>query len=282
MQRRLERLRRNSAPVAPVRAASHNARSMPRPKPNATPDDLAFGINPCAMALDAGVVRALLYLEGTRNPRVLDLVRRASGLRLPVTPVDERRLDELTASGVHQGVLVRLAPLPPLDLAAATRDQARPSLVLLLDSITDPQNVGAILRAAVAVGVDAIILPRRRGALLTPGVHRASAGLSFVAPVAAPANLAQAARHLKDSGYWVVAAAADEASQPATGFDWPKRTALILGSEGEGVGRLLLDLSDFRVALPMDPRVESLNVAVACGALAYLWKRQWGSPGPAA
>lgn len=252
---------------------------MPRPKPNATPDDLAFGINPCAMAIEYGAARSLTYLRETRNERVLELVARAGEAGLAVNEADERRLDELTGHGVHQGVLVRLKNLEPTDLASVTRDRARASLVILLDRVTDPQNLGAVLRTAVAVGADAIVLPGRRGALLTPGVHRASAGLSFIAPVAAPTNLAQAVQKLKDADYWVVAADAGEGSAPATAFDWPRRTALVLGSEGEGVGRLLLDLSDFRVALPMDPRVESLNVGVACGALAYLWKRQWGANG---
>lgn len=247
-----------------------------RPKPNATPDDLAFGVNSSEMAFAAGAVRSLHYLEGTRNERVLSLARRAGDAGIAVQAVDLRRLDELTGGGVHQGVLVRLRELEPVDLAGvARRDPHGSSLVILLDSVTDPQNVGAVLRTAVAVGADAIVLPRRRGALLTPGVHRASAGLSFIAPVAAPLNLAMAVRMLKDAGYWVVAADAGEGSQPATAFDWPKRTALILGSEGEGIGQLLVRESDFRVALPMDPRVESLNVGVACGALCYLWKRQW-------
>jgi 23S rRNA (guanosine2251-2'-O)-methyltransferase len=247
-----------------------------RPKPNATPDDLAFGVNPCEMALAAGAVRSLLYLADTRNERVLALVERAGQAGVASQAVDLRRLDELTGAGLHQGVLVRLRALEPVDLGAvASREPQAASLVLLLDSVTDPQNVGAVLRTAVAVGADAIVLPRRRGALLTPGVHRASAGLSFIAPVAAPQNLALALRTLKEGGYWVVAADAGEGSQPATTFDWPKRTAVILGSEGEGVGQLLLRESDFRVALPMDPRVDSLNVGVACGALSYLWRRQW-------
>ena len=135
--------------------------------------------------------------------------------------------------------------------------------------------MGAILRTAVAVDAAAVVFPPRRGALLTPGVHRASAGLSFFAPVTAPRNLAQAVATLKEAGFWVVAADAGPGSQPATAFDWPQRTALILGSEGEGVGQLLLRESDFRVALPMDPRVDSLNVGVACGALCYLYRRRW-------
>jgi len=246
-----------------------------RPKPNATPDDLAFGINPCVMALETGAAKSLMYFRDTKNERALDLVERARARGLAVTPVDAARLDELTANGVHQGVLVRLRATEPVDLDAVARQAGEASLVLLLDRITDPQNLGAILRTAVAVGVDAVVLPFRRGALLTPGVHRASAGISFIAPVAAPQNLAMAIRTLKEAGYWVVAADAGEGSQPATSFDWPRRTALILGSEGEGVGHLLRRESDFAVALPMDPRVESLNVGVACGALAYLWRRQW-------
>lgn len=251
-----------------------------RPKPRATPDDLAFGINPCSMALETGAARSLMYFRDTKNERVLDLVERAEAAGLTVTPIDPARLDELTDSGVHQGVLVRLRAFKPIDLATVAREAGEASLVLLLDRITDPQNLGAILRTAVAVGVDAVVLPLRRGALLTPGVHRASAGISFIAPVAAPQNLAMAVRTLKEAGYWVVAAQAGEGSQPATSFDWPKRTALILGSEGEGIAQLLLRESDFAVALPMDPRVESLNVGVACGALAYLWRRQW-EPKPA-
>lgn len=248
-----------------------------RPKPNSTPDDLAFGINACGMALSAGAVRSLMYLEGTRNERVLDLAALARAQGISVQPVDLFRLDQLTAGGVHQGVLVRLKALEPFDLDSLAKHPERPSLVLLLDSVTDPQNVGAVLRTAVAAGVEAIILPHRRGALLTPGVHRASAGVSFLAPVAAPTNLARSLRDLKEAGYWIVAADAGENAVDATKFDWPKRTALILGSEGSGVGHLLRELSDFAVALPMDPRVESLNVAVACGSLAYLWRRQWPS-----
>ncbi len=246
-----------------------------RPKPNSTPDDLAFGINPCSVALEVGAVKSLHFLRETRNERVLALVDEAERLNVAVNPVDLGRLDELTAQGVHQGVLVRLRELEPIDLKAVARAAKAASLAVLLDGITDPQNVGAILRTCVAVGVDAVVLPLRRGALLTPGVHRASAGVSFFAPVAAPQNLAMAIATLKEAGYWVVAADAGEGSQPATAFDWPMKTALVLGSEGEGISHLLRKESDFAVALPMDARVESLNVGVACGALSYLYRRQW-------
>lgn len=246
-----------------------------RPKPNSTPDDLAFGVNACAMALEAGAAKRLLYFEGTHNDRVLGLVDTATRQGIAVEAVDTPRLDELTGSGVHQGVLVRLRNHEAADLRAIARGAKEASLVILLDRVTDPQNMGSVLRTAVAVGADCIVVPPRRGAPLTPGVHRASAGLSFIAPVAAPQNLASAIRDLKEAGYWIVAAEAGEGSQDATTFDWPQKTALILGSEAGGIGQLLRRESDFAVALPMDSRVESLNVGVACGILAYLWRRQW-------
>lgn len=234
------------------------------------------------MALQTGAAKSLLHFRDTRNERVLALVEEARGQGLNVQPVDVARLDELTADGVHQGVLVRLRNTEPADLGAIARNAGQASLVLLMDRVTDPQNLGAVLRTAVAVGVDAIVLPPRRGALLTPGVHRASAGLSFIAPVCAPQNLNMAIKLLKESGYWVVAADTGEDSVSATAFDWPAKTALIMGSEGEGIGALLRRESDFVVALPMDPRVESLNVGVATGALSYLWRRQHpGSSQPA-
>ena len=232
------------------------------------------------MALETGYAKSLLYFAGTRNDRVLDLVERAEAAGLRTEAVDSFRLDQLTGEGVHQGVLVRLRDVEPVDLRAVAKQAGKASLVIVLDRVTDPQNLGAVLRTAVAVGVDAVVLPLRRGALLTPGVHRASAGLSFVAPVAAPQNLAMALRTLKEANYWIVAAATGEGSQSATTFDWPARTALVMGSEGEGVGELLKKESDFSVELPMDPRVDSLNVGVATGALGYLWRRQWPVPSP--
>ena len=243
-----------------------------RPKPRATPDDLAFGVHACEQALRQGVARRLLYAEGAANRRVTALVEVAAAQGLPVEAVEPERLAELTGGGVHQGVLVRLRQLPTVSLP---REANGPSLALVLDGVTDPQNTGAVLRVAVATGAEVVVLPPRRGVALTPGVHRASAGLSFLAPVAAPQNLARALALLKEAGYWVVAASPGEGAEDATAFDWPERTALVLGGEERGVSRLLGEVSDFRVALPMDDRVESLNVGVACGALVYLWRARW-------
>ncbi len=243
-----------------------------RPKPRATPDDLAFGVHACAIALREGLAKRLLHAEGASNRRVAALAAEAAGQGLPVEAVEAERLAELTGGGVHQGVLVRLRRAPA---AALPREVAAPSLAIVLDGVTDPQNTGAVLRVSVAVGAEVVVLPPRRGATLTPGVHRASAGLSFLAPVAAPQNLAHALGRLKEAGYWVVAASPGDGAADATAFDWPDCTALVLGGEERGVSRLLREVSDFRVQLPMDSRVESLNVGVACGALAYLWRARW-------
>ncbi len=243
-----------------------------RPKPKSTPDDLAFGVHACEQALRQGVAKRLLHAEGASNRRVAALAEEATAQGLPVEAVDPERLDELTGRGVHQGVLVRLRRLPA---ASIPRKATGPSLALVLDGVTDPQNTGAVLRVAVATGAEVVVLPPRRGVALTPGVHRASAGLSFLAPVAAPQNLARALAQLKEAGYWVVAASPGEGAEDATTFDWPDCTALVLGGEERGVSRLLNEASDFRVQLPMDSRVESLNVGVACGALAYLWRARW-------
>lgn len=243
-----------------------------RPKPKSTPDDLAFGVHACEQALLQGVAKRLSHAEGASNRRVAALVEKATEQGLPVEVVDAERLDELTGGGVHQGVLVRLQRLPAASIPSKATG---PSLALVLDGVTDPQNTGAVLRVAVATGAEVVILPPRRGVALTPGVHRASAGLSFLAPVAPPQNLARALAQLKEAGYWVVAASPGEGAEDATSFDWPDCTALVLGGEERGVSRLLNEASDFRVQLPMDDRVESLNVGVACGALAYLWRARW-------
>ena len=245
-----------------------------RPKPNATPDDLAFGVHASELALRQGLAKRLLYAEGASNRRVAALVEEATNQGLPVEAVEPDRLAELTGGGVHQGVLVRLRRLPTTSIPHRV---SAPSLAVVLDGVTDPQNTGAVLRVAVAVGAEVVVLPPRRGVALTPGVHRASAGLSLLAPVAAPQNLARALAQLKEAGYWVVAASPGDGAEDATAFDWPDRTALVLGGEERGVSRLLNEASDFRVALPMDGRVESLNVGVACGALAYLWRARWPS-----
>jgi len=242
------------------------------------PDDIAYGINPVTVALERGLARRLIVVprvDGSYSERVRRLIDWAVELGLPVEVTDEARMAQLTRDGVHQGVACRIRLPEPLALeeVAARLRELKSGLVLLVDQVTDPHNLGAIIRTACAVGTAAVVLPGRRTATLTPSVHKASAGMSLIAPLVVGRNLAQAAGALKEAGCWVVAAQPGEGSENALTFDWPEKTALIVGSEGAGISELMLKLSDFRVHLPMEPGVESLNVNAATAALCYLWKR---------
>lgn len=248
-----------------------------KPKPKSAPTQVAYGIHACQAALNAGYVRNLIFQEDNSNKRVTKLAEEASLLGISVEKGTLKQLNALSGEGVHQGILVRLSKLPNYDLRTLIANPPPLSLAFVLDSVTDPQNVGALLRVAVATKASAVVLSQRKGALLTPGVHRASAGLSFFAPVTAPGNLVGAVKDLKAAGFWIVAADSSDEAQDATKFDWPEKTALILGSEERGVRPLLLRESDYHVRLPMEQQVESLNVAVASGALAYLWKQRWAT-----
>jgi len=141
--------------------------------------------------------------------------------------------------------------------------------VLVLDEINDPQNLGAILRAAECFGVLGVIMSRNRGAGITPVVTKASAGASEIVTVVPVANVADAVRKLKAAHFWIVAADSSPGGVDLPGFDCPARTALVVGSEGRGVQRLLLDQSDFRVRIPMVGQVDSLNVAQATAVCLY-------------
>lgn len=247
------------------------------------PDDIAYGINPVSVALERGLARRLIVVpraDGSYSERVRRLIDRAAELGIAVEVTDEARMAQLTRDGVHQGVACRIRLPVPLALEeVAARLRELPSgLVLLLDQITDPHNLGAIIRTACAVGAVAVVLPGRRTATLTPSVHKASAGMSLIAPLVVGRNLAQALEALKDAGCWAVAAQPGEESESALTFDWPKKCALIVGSEGAGISELLLKLADFRVHLPMEQGVESLNVNAATASLCYLWKRSLAVP----
>ena len=177
-----------------------NARGQrKKPKPKSAPTQVAYGIHACQAALSAGYVRNLIFQEDTSNKRVTKLTEEASLLGIPVEKGTLKQLNALSGEGVHQGILVRLSKLPNYDLRTLIANPPPLSLAFVLDSVTDPQNVGALLRVAVATKASAVVLSQRKGALLTPGVHRASAGLSFFAPVTAPGNLVGAVKDLKAS-----------------------------------------------------------------------------------
>lgn len=239
------------------------------------------GINPVDGALgnDAERVRELVIEQGQRNARVQELAERAKALRIPVHLRPRAELDKLAGEARHQGVAA-LYEAPPMTHEHALADLLErdgvDTLLLVLDGVTDPHNLGACLRSAAAAKVTAVIVPKDRAVGLTPVVRRASAGGADRVPLIAVTNLARTLRELKDAGVWITGLAGDtEAS--IYGVDFRGPAALVLGSEGEGIRRLTRELCDFVAKIPMPGSMESLNVSVATGVALFEVLRQRGS-----
>lgn len=241
-------------------------------------DSWIVGINPVEGALsnDAERVKEVLIEQGQRNARVLELAERAKELRIPVNHRPREQLDKVAGEARHQGVAA-LYEAPPLahenDLAALLERDGSNTLVLVLDGVTDPHNLGACLRSSAAAKVTAVIVPKDRAVGLTPVVRRASAGGADRVPLIAVTNLARTLRELKDAGVWITGLDGDtETSIYAVDFKGP--VALVLGGEGEGMRRLTRELCDFVAKIPMPGNMESLNVSVATGVVLFEALRQ--------
>lgn len=231
---------------------------------------IIYGLNPVREALRAGRVREL-RIAGTSS-RVADLERLASRAGVPVRRVPAAVLARTTSGGSHQGVTAEVDTPPDLTLEALLGQAGSPLLLVVLDGIEDPQNVGAILRVVDAAGVDGVVRQTRRAASLG-SVARSSAGALAHVRLASVVNLARALDELKDAGVWTVGLEAD--GEPLyEGVDLTLPTALVLGSEGKGLRRLVRERCDRVVSLPQLGRVNSLNVAVAAGVAVYEAIRQ--------
>jgi 23S rRNA (guanosine2251-2'-O)-methyltransferase len=188
---------------------------------------------------------------------------------LEIVTVERAEIDRrLGAEAVHQGLALSVAPLPRLDLRRACVPEPGRNLVLMLDQIGDPHNVGAILRTAAAFEVRAVIMAERRAAPLGGAVAKAASGALDLVPVVEVVNLARALDDLAGLGYWRVALDG-HADQPIDAAPDAENLVLVLGAEGEGVRRLVREHCDFSVRLPIAPAMESLNVSVACGIALY-------------
>lgn len=197
--------------------------------------------------------------------------------QLSVERIDAHALKRLVGDVVHQGVTAEIAPLAPWDeddlLAALSA--VRAPILLALDGVQDPHNLGACLRTADACGALAVIVPRDRAAQLTPTVRKVAAGAADATPVVAVTNLSRTLKLLKEAGLWVVGADAAAEAQ-ADGVDLKGPVVLVLGAEGAGLRQLTRQNCDFLVRLPQLGAVESLNVSVAAGMLLYETARQRG------
>ncbi len=174
-------------------------------------------------------------------------------------------LSKLVGSDSHQGIVAEVKRREPLPLKTFLAEEH--SFVLMCDSIADPHNFGAILRAAECFGVDAVVYSKNRNVALTPVVSKVSMGASELVPLIEVSNLADTLKKLQDGGFWAVAAEVKEGAQPLGQFTYPEKTVLILGAEGRGVQPLLSKRADMSVYIPMKGQIDSLNVSQATAVL---------------
>jgi len=273
---------RVSHPAARRKAASERraAAAPKRPRSGAPSSvkgaeaEVVCGRNAVVEALRAEVPASTLYVA-TRidaDDRVREVLRTASARGLALMEVTKPELDRLTGGAVHQGLAIQVPPyayVHPEDLLEAAEEAGRAPLIVALDGVTDPRNLGAVLRSAAAFGADGVLLPERRAAGVTASAWKVSAGAAARVPVARATNLVRALTSLKEAGCFVVGL---DGEGPAPIGELELATSplvLVAGSEGKGLSRLVRETCDVVAAIPIASSVESLNAAVATGIALY-------------
>ena len=233
---------------------------------------IIYGINPVLEALRAGRVRALRVGERA-DDRLKQLLALAGERGVRVTRVPADVLERESRRGVHQGVIADVAESKDYSVDELIRGAAGAPLIVVLDGIEDPHNLGAILRTADAAGVDGVVVQSRRSAARGGAAAKASAGAVAHVKVAEVVNIARAIEELKEAGVWTIGLAG-EASESYEAIDFTLPTAVVLGAEGPGLRRLVRERCDRLVSIPMRGHVGSLNVSVAAGVVLFEGVRQ--------
>ena len=243
-----------------------------------------YGVNPVRELLRAGAaeVAELWLAEGrSRDGGLAELSRRAEQAGAKVRAAPRAKLDRLAGTDRHQGVVAVVSDYryrEVEDLLAAARSRGEPPLLVLLDGVEDPQNLGAIVRSAHALGAHGVVMPRDRAAGVTPSAAKASAGAVEHMAIARVTNLVRCIEELKEAGIWTVAAVPD-GEQDLASVDLRGPTALVLGGEGQGIRPLVRKSCDHAVRIPMLGRVGSLNASAAAAIALYEVTRQRGKSG---
>ena len=217
----------------------------------------------------------LVVLKGCQDGPVRTIIREAKKHDTILSFVERERLDQISETKKHQGVIAYAAAYEYAqveDMLRAAEEKQEAPFLILLDNIEDPHNLGAIIRTANIVGAHGVIIPKRRASGLTATVAKASAGALNYTPVAKVTNLSQTIKELKERGIWFVCADMNGTSMYELDLKGP--IGLVIGSEGEGVGKLVKENCDFTAAIPMAGDIDSLNASVAAGVLAYEIVRQ--------
>lgn len=234
------------------------------------------GRNAVIEAFRAGrTIDKLFVLDGCHDGPILTIKREASKRGAQIKYVAKERLDQISETGKHQGVIAYAAAYAYAqveDILEKARDKGEAPFIFLLDNIEDPHNLGAIIRTANLAGAHGVIIPKNRAVGLTATVAKASAGAINYTPVAKVTNLGQTIEELKKEGLWFVCA--DMEGTRMYDLDLKGPIGLVVGNEGSGVGRLVKEKCDFTAAIPMHGDIDSLNASVAAGVLAYEIVRQ--------
>ena len=266
------------------RSSAARPAGRPQQRPQRDRNDLIEGRRAVEEALSCGVpLRSALVQErsGERDQALERIAARLEEAGVTVERVPRSRLDALSSHGAHQGVAVRTRPFAYAELSdviAAAGDGD--ALVVVLDHVTDQGNFGAIVRTAEVVGAAGVVVAKARSASVGVGAYKTSAGAVMHIPIAQVPNLARAIEQLKQAGFWACAAT-EHAEQDVWHAPMGGRLALVMGSEGEGISRLVAEKCDFACRLPQRGRVESLNVAQATTVLCYEWLRRVETAGGA-
>ena len=235
------------------------------------------GRNAVTEALRAGrTIDKVFIADGDTDKSLQRLAAQAKEAGAVVVPVDRRKLDFMSTTRAHQGIIAQAAAHEYAsieDILQTAADRGQAPLIVICDELSDPHNLGAIIRTAECAGAHGVIIPKRRSVGLTATVAKASAGAVEYMKVARVTNIAATIRELKEQGVWVFGTAA-EGSQPMYRADLTGPTAIVIGNEGVGMSRLVRDLCDVMVNIPMSGRISSLNASAAASILLYEAVRQ--------
>ena len=242
-------------------------------------ENMLEGRNAVQEALAAGRPIDKLYIAAGETDRALSrLAAMAREAGAAVVETDRRKLDQLSATGAHQGVIAMVAAhayATVEEILENAKNRGEAPLIVICDELSDPHNLGAIIRTAECAGAHGVIIPKRRSVGLTAVVGKASAGALEYLPVARVANLVSAIRELQKAGVWVFGTAAD-GDTALYQADLKGPAAIVIGNEGDGMSRLVAEACDFKVSIPMRGRISSLNASYAAAILLYEAVRQRG------
>ena len=256
----------------PRRDDRKSDRRAPRPSRNKkSSEDVVTGRNSVVEALRAKIpAKELLIAERAEiDERITESIRLAKNQNLPIKEVPKSKIDGITASAVHQGIVLVIKPFQYKEFAQILNKAKKPGLIIGMDGVTDPHNLGAIVRSAAAFGADGVVIPERRNAAMTGSAWKSSAGAAARMPIAQVTNLVRSIEDAKKSGYFVVGLDAD-GDQQLPKFNLSDQSVyLIVGSEGKGISRLAREKCDSILSIPMQSSVESLNASVATAVVMY-------------